>query len=75
MPHNRRNPYEETCDALERFHRLSEQESFIRRWLKGEDTVSELCRVFGVSRKTGHKRINRYWSGAGRVSETAAGSP
>ena len=53
----------------------SEQESFIRRWLKGEDTVSELCRAFGVSRKTGHKRINRYMGGAGRVSETAAGSP
>ena len=57
----------------------SEQESFIRRWLKGEDTVSELCRVFGVSRKTGHKRINRYrewgWKGLGDRSRKPLTSP
>ncbi len=39
---------------------LIEQRAFIDDWLKGEDTVTELCRVYDVSRKTGHKFINRY---------------
>lgn len=39
---------------------LSEQKLFIESWKAGEETVSELCRQFGISRKTGYKRINRY---------------
>ena len=38
----------------------SEQSSFIEAWMRGEDTVAGLCRRFGISRKTGHKRISRY---------------
>ena len=37
-----------------------EQRVFIEMWLTGEESVSGLCRLFGISRKSGHKRINRY---------------
>ena len=48
----------------------SEQSSFIEAWMRGEDTVAGLCRRFGISRKTGHKRVSRYtgstvWRGLG----------
>ena len=39
---------------------LSEQKLFIDLWKEGEETMTELCRRFGISRKTGYKRINRY---------------
>ena len=39
---------------------FSEQKLFIDRWKAGEETVSELCHRFGISRKTAYKRINRY---------------
>ena len=39
---------------------FSEQSLFIDSWLRGEETISELCRRFGISRKTAYKRINRY---------------
>ncbi len=38
----------------------SEQRAFIEHWLRGDVTVAELCRMHGVSRKTGYKRINRF---------------
>ena len=41
----------------------SEQQRFIRAWLRGEETVADLCRRFGISRKTGYKRINRFKTG------------
>ena len=37
-----------------------EQRVFIERWSEGKESVSELCRRFGISRKTGYKRINRF---------------
>ena len=37
-----------------------EQRVFIERWSMGGETVSELCRRFGISRKTGYKRINQF---------------
>ena len=37
-----------------------EQRVFIERWSMGEESISELCRRFGISRKTGYKRINRF---------------
>lgn len=44
-----------------------EQRRFIEAWLRGEATVAALCRRFGISRKTGYKRINRFkaWGYAG----------
>lgn len=33
---------------------------FIAEFLKQEESVAELCRMFGITRKTGYKLINRY---------------
>jgi len=41
------------CNAMD------ERIRFVVRALEGE-TVSSLCREFGISRKTGHKMLNRY---------------
>jgi len=46
-------PWKETCAMNERLGFVIEVE-------RGERTVSELCRVFGISRKTGYKWIERY---------------
>ena len=40
--------------------RTSEQRRFIECVLAGGDTFSALCDIFGVSRKTGYKRLRRY---------------
>ena len=37
-----------------------EQIRFIQRWETGGETFVELCRAFGVSRKTGYKRVHRF---------------
>ena len=44
-----------------------EQRRFIAAWLRGEETVAALCRRFGISRKPGYTRINRFkaWGYAG----------
>lgn len=42
--------------------KISEREEFINRWLTGRQTVTSLCDAFGISRKTGHKWINRFKS-------------
>lgn len=34
--------------------------SFVVAYLQGEDSLSEICRRFGVSRKTGRKWVERY---------------
>src|SRR5215510_6898915 len=46
-------PWRETCP-------MDERSIFIAEWLRGEVSVSELCRLFGVSRKTGYKWWNRF---------------
>ena len=38
----------------------SERLQFMERHTAGEETVAELCRRFGISRKTGYKIISRY---------------
>lgn len=47
----------------------NEQERFIERWRRREVSFAELCRQFGVSRKTGYKRVGRFrdsgWGGLG----------
>lgn len=45
-------PWNETCA-------MNERKAFINAWKSGEFTVAELCRRFGISRKTGYKWINR----------------
>ncbi len=38
----------------------SERMRFIECHAAGEETIAELCRRFGISRKTGYKLISRY---------------
>ena len=38
---------------------MDERMKFIGRLLEG-DRMAEICREFGISRKTGHKFWNRY---------------
>lgn len=46
-------PWKETCPMLER-------EAFVEQARSGELTVAELCRAFGISRKTGYKWLGRH---------------
>ena len=46
-------PWKETCT-------MNERELFINAWLDRAYSVSQLCHRFGISRKTGHKWINRF---------------
>ena len=39
---------------------VDQRTQFIAAWLLGEETMSELCRRFGISRKTGYKVLGRY---------------
>jgi len=39
---------------------VTERKKFIDEYLTGEFTVTELCRRYSVSRKTGHKWIRRF---------------
>ncbi len=42
---------------------LSQRIEFVVRARNGEESISDLCREFGVSRKTGHKWLGRYQKG------------
>ena len=57
----------------------TEQMRFIERWQGGEVTFVELCRRFGVSRKTGYKRVERFqsygWEGLGDRSRAPRRHP
>ena len=59
--------------------REGEQVRFIRRWRGGEVSFVELCRQFGISRKTGYKRVNRFryrgWEGLGDRSRAPRHHP
>lgn len=46
-------PWKATCPMDERMQ-------FIAAWLQGEDSMSVLCRRFGISRKSGYKWRERY---------------
>ena len=58
-------PWKRTSPEVERIR-------FIKRWETGGETFVELCRAFGVSRKTGYKRVHRFqawgWDGLGDLS-------
>ena len=51
-----------------------EQIRFIERWESGGETFLDLCQAFGISRKTGYKRVNRFQAcgrdGLGDLSRT-----
>lgn len=46
-------PWRETSPMFERAE-------FVREYLAGEESMSALCRVYGISRKTGYKWVERY---------------
>ena len=46
-------PWKETCT-------MKERELFINAWLERVSNVAQLCRRFGISRKTGYKWIERF---------------
>ena len=46
-------PWEETCSMDERMQ-------FMADYLKDQWPVAQLCRQYGISRKTGYKWIDRY---------------
>lgn len=39
---------------------MKERARFVAEWERGHYTMTELCRRFGVSRKTGYKRLERW---------------
>ncbi len=45
---------------------MERRNEFIDRWINEEESITELCEWFGVSRKTGYKWIERY-DGGGRA--------
>ena len=46
--------------AWKETHVMNERMKFIGEWLSEEASLAELCRRYGVSRKTGYKYIARY---------------
>lgn len=65
-------PWRETCPMEERL-------KYIGDWLKNGDSVTDLCRIYGISRKTGYKWIERYQTrgldGLGEMSRATHGHP
>lgn len=57
----------------------TEQIRFIQRWERGGETFLELCRGFGISRKTGYKRVQRFqawgWEGLRDLSRAPRHHP
>jgi transposase InsO family protein len=51
---------------------VEEQRRFIERWQMGEVSFVRLCQQFGISPKTGYKRVRRFqvwgWEGLGDLS-------
>lgn len=49
-----------------------QQRRFIEQWQRGERNFIELCQAFGISPKTGYKRVQRFkafgWEGLGDLS-------
>ena len=46
-------PWKETCA-------MDERVEFLAEYLRGEDSIASLCRIYGISRPTGYKWIKRY---------------
>jgi putative transposase len=46
-------PWRETCP-------MEQRRRFIEDWFRDEWNVSELCRAYGISRKTGYKWLDRF---------------
>jgi hypothetical protein len=46
-------PFKETC-------KVDETVGFVAAYLEGEETMSGLCRVYGISRQWGYELVRRY---------------
>jgi len=54
---------------------MNERIKFIAKYLEAEDSFTELCRGYGISRKTGYKWVERYESGgAGALEDRRRGA-
>src|ERR1700682_4244129 len=51
--------------AWKETHVMDERMKFVADWLSGEVSLAELCRWYGVSRKTGYKFIGGFGGGGG----------
>lgn len=49
---------------------VSERQEFIDLYLRGEHSVSELCRRFAISRKTAYKWLRRFFEGCELVDRS-----
>jgi transposase InsO family protein len=54
---------------------MSERLKFVAAYLRCEDSFTDLCRDFGVSRKTGYKWIHRYEADGPRALEEQSRAP
>jgi putative transposase len=54
-------PWKEICPVEQRL-------DFLLRYRSGTLSVAQRCRLFGISRQTGHKWINRFSPGASSVA-------
>jgi len=61
-------PWKETCP-------MDERTRFIARVLERERSFAEICRVFGISRKTGYKWVTRYRGGGPGALEDRSRAP
>jgi putative transposase len=60
--------WKETCPMTERMH-------FVSDVLRGERCVAELCDVYGVSRKTGYKWLERFRAGGPSALQDRSHAP
>jgi transposase InsO family protein len=58
----------ETCAMTERI-------DFVSQLLKGERGMTDLCEVYGISRKTGYKWLDRFRSGGGAAMTDRSHAP
>ena len=54
---------------------MSERVKFIAAYLENDDTFTDLCARFGVSRKTGYKWVDRYEDGGVEALAERSRSP
>src|SRR5512133_2373554 len=51
-------------------HALEQRNAFITEWSKGGQSIAELSRIFGISRKTAYKWLERFeLKGRGGLSD------
>jgi len=54
---------------------MDQRKEFVLEWLKQDHSVTELCEVYGISRKTGYKLISRFKSQGMRGLEDMSRRP